>query len=465
MKRFLSMLLVFCLALSLAACADGAQKPPQEPAPADPPVSILPAASENVANVTVPDPVEAPKAQFLTAEAEYPVTAQFADGDEAWWNELYERRQQYTLDSGALDGFLSAALPELLTGADEDGNVVCSPLNVYMALAMAAEISRGDSQAQLLALLDADSLETLEERADTLWNACYRDDGVVTSILASSLWMRDDVPCLKGTVKNLRDLFHASSFRGDMSDPLYTEAMRGWLNEQTGGRLADAVENVSLDPETMVELLTTVYFRAKWLNRFDAAATAPETFHAPDGDIECNFLHAEFADFWVYRGERFTAVQQSFENAGDMWFLLPDEGVTPEELLADADAIAFLASDAAEQTEWYYGKLALPKLDVTSELELSDTLKALGVTDLFDPSRADISALYEDVAGVALSKVQHAARLTMDEEGVTATAFTAMGYGAGAPEHEMDFTLDRPFLFKLTAENGLPLFAGVVNHP
>ena len=33
------------------------------------------------------------------------------------------------------------------------------------------------------------------------------------------------------------------------------------------------------------------------------------------------------------------------------------------------------------------------------------------------------------------------------------------------PEDEMDFTLDRPFLFVITNAGGLPLFAGIVNHP
>ncbi len=29
----------------------------------------------------------------------------------------------------------------------------------------------------------------------------------------------------------------------------------------------------------------------------------------------------------------------------------------------------------------------------------------------------------------------------------------------------MDFVLDRPFLFAITAEDGLPLFVGLVNRP
>lgn len=465
MKRWLTLFLSLSLALSLAACAEKA------PAPAanEPAQNSAPVETPQQTEAPAQSPAEAqPEAepQFLVARAEYPAMAQYdAENYEPWYNERMERQEKYSLAPGATDGFLTAALPRLLSGAGGD-NRVCSPLNVYMALAMAAETAGGESRAQLLALLDADSIETLESRADKLWNTNYRDDGTVVSVLASSLWMRDDAPCLKGTVQTLRDVCHASSYRGDMGDARYTQALRDWLNEQTGGQLQDAVEGVSLDPETMLELVTTIYYRAKWLEPFDAANTAPGTFHAPGGDVECDFLHEDWANFWVFRGERFTAVQRSFENAGDMWFLLPDEGVTPEELLSDADAVAFLCSGGnIDQATWYYGKLALPKLDVTSDLELSDALRALGVTDVFDPARADFSPLFENTGGVALSGVQHAARLVMDEEGVTATAFTAMGYGAGGPELEMDFILDRPFLFKLAGEDNTPLFVGVVNQP
>lgn len=458
MKRFFALLLLLSLALSLASCAERA--PAQEsPAPSA-------AQNEPAAQPTADEPQPSDgEPVFLVAEPEYPVMVQYSEENWSEWRDQRQtRREQYAFDPGALDGFLSAALPRLLSGAD-GGNLACSPLNIYLALAMAAEISGGESRAQLLRLLDADSLETLESRVDTLWNANYRDDGMVKSILASSLWMRDDTPCLPGTVQMLCDVFRASSYRGDMSDPRYTQALRDWLNTQTGGQLADAAENVSLDPNTMLELLTTVYFRAKWIDQFDASDTAPAVFHAPDGDIECDFMNMEYGDFFACRGERFLAVQQSLDGSGGMWFLLPDEGVTPEELLSDPGAIAFLCSGGTEHAEWYYGKVSLPKLDVASNLELSDILKALGVTDVFDPARADLSALFEDAQGVALTEVQHAARVTMDEEGVTATAFTAMGLGAGGPALEMDFTLDRPFLFKISSEDNAPLFVGVVNHP
>ena len=408
---------------------------------------------------------DGPYARFVAYEAEYPEQVQYdPDNYAPWWEQRAERAERYQSDPAALDDFLTAMLPALL--ADTEGeNRVCSPLNLYMALAEAAELSDGMSSVQLRDLLGAYSMGTLRARADVLWNANYRDDGTATSILASSLWMRDDFDYNDETLRKLRDNYHASSYYGDMSDPQYTEALRDWLNRQTGGQLSDAVENVALDANTVLELLTTVYFRAKWAERFDPANTAPAVFHAPDGDVECDFMNEAFADFWAYRGKRFIAAQYSFVTSGSMWFLLPDEGVTPEELLSDEEALAFLISGGTEQSEWYFGKLALPKLDVTSDLDLSDALKRLGVTDVFDPSAADFSPLFGGTEGIALSTIRHTARLVMDEEGVTATAFTEMGMGAGGPQEEMDFILDRPFLFKIAASGDTPLFVGIVNQP
>ena len=73
----------------------------------------------------------------------------------------------------------------------------------------------------------------------------------------------------------------------------------------------------------------------------------------------------------------------------------------------------------------------------------------------------------DDVDSIYVSKAQHDVRVTVDEDGVEAAAFTVMAMsGAGAPAdevEEIDFTVDRPFLFAIMSDDNLPLFAGVVN--
>ena len=99
-----------------------------------------------------------------------------------------------------------------------------------------------------------------------------------------------------------------------------------------------------------------------------------------------------------------------------------------------------------------------------SDLDLTGSLRALGITDVFDPDEADFSPLTDSAQGIFLSQSRHAARVAVDEEGVTAAAYTVMMMAGAAmpPEEEVDFVLDRPFVFAVTGADGLPLFVGIV---
>jgi serine protease inhibitor len=93
----------------------------------------------------------------------------------------------------------------------------------------------------------------------------------------------------------------------------------------------------------------------------------------------------------------------------------------------------------------------------------------LGITDVFSDTTANFSGLVSGIeAKPYVTDVEHAARVTIDEDGVTAAAYTLiLVAGAAAPDpdqKEIDFTLDRPFLFVIESDN-MPLFAGVVNDP
>ena len=54
----------------------------------------------------------------------------------------------------------------------------------------------------------------------------------------------------------------------------------------------------------------------------------------------------------------------------------------------------------------------------------------------------------------------------VDENGVTGAAYTeiALAEGAAEPEEEIDFIVDRPFLFMVTGRDGSVLFAGIVKN-
>ena len=151
---------------------------------------------------------------------------------------------------------------------------------------------------------------------------------------------------------------------------------------------------------------------------------------------------------------------------GAVTFVLPSEGIAPEELAARPGFWAGLDRSAEHGEELLHGKIqwSVPKFDADSRLNLMDTLADLGITQVTDPDKADLSAISSLPAYV--SNVEQLGRIKVDEEGVEAAAVTVITMDATAAPMEPDqvcvMDLDRPFLFAIYHE-GIPLFTGIVN--
>ena len=425
--------------------------------------------------------------EYMAAEAvypqmaAYPVEADYTDEKTGEWDwEAYQaawdawdasRRAQLDQPEGYGDGLASffAQSAEKFLGDAQGKNRVYSPLNLYMALAMLAEITEGQSRQQVLDLLGAENLEALREKAGALWNAHYCDDGATTSILANSLWLDQEISYEPAAVDALAQYYYASSFQGEMGSDAFTQALRDWLNQQTGGLLQEQAAGLKFTPETLLALASTIYFKAGWEQAFGEENTREGIFYSPEGEVTCDFLHQSEGQRY-YWGDHFSAVSKAFSNqSGCMWFLLPEEGTSPEELLADPQVQSFLFSGE----EWKNGQdkmvhLAVPSFDVSSDLDLISGLKELGVQDVFDGNVSDFSPILGSFQGAAVRQASHAARVTIDEKGCEAAAYTVLMVTETAaipPEEEVDFVLDRPFLFAIAGPDRLPLFVGVVNQP
>ncbi|MBO4854506.1 MAG: hypothetical protein J5482_05160 [Oscillospiraceae bacterium] len=432
--------------------------------PAGNPASPLNPASYAISQAIYPETAPHPTDEDWSKDSDAASAAM-----EAWWNETEVRQANQNVYRGALDNFLRRTVPTFLAGEKED-NRVYSPLNVYLALSMLAEITDGESRAQILDLLGAPDIEAARQRAHALWLAHHRDDGMVTSVLAASLWLRDDLAFIPETLDTLAKNYYASSYRGVMGSEELDAAMQSWLNEQTGGLLEQQASGIRLDPKTVIALATTIYFRAGWMDDFSEHATAPDVFHAAGGDVTCDYLRRENFQSTVYGGNGFTALSLPLANGGAaMWIVLPDEGAAPEELVQSGAAMEFLLADRESWQEQgvYLVRLSLPKFDVSSDTDLIDGLRALGVTDVLDEDLSDFSPLTRQADRLFLSQAQHAARVAIDEKGVTAAAFTVLAVARTAlpTGEEYDFTVDRPFFFAITDDDGLPTFTGVVNCP
>ena len=489
MKRVITSIFIVALILSLMGCGNtnvtlgndtsdsqteeengettaDAQTPDESPAlDSDVQGGLTEEDSLAVSNAVYPQTVPYPdEAQYVNSDGGIDDT--YWEAYEAWNDDYRSRRDLLEDYGGELDSFFTESIRQVL--ADPQGqNKICSPVNVYMALGMLAEVTDAESREQVLTLLGTDNVENLRTQANMIWNANYMNDGINTSVLASSLWLNEDVNFVQPTLDTLAQNYYASTYQGVMGSDELNHALQSWLDEQTGGLLGEEASNVSLEPNTVMALATTINFHAKWSSEFHEEATQRSVFHGADGDIDCDFMHEDQTSY--YWGEKFSAVSKHLENDSDMWFILPDEDVSADELLQDEQVMKFILSDKYEweNNEYVTVHLSVPKFDVSSDMDLISDLKALGVTDVFDPAISDFTPMTLDVGEICLSQAKHAVRVKIDEEGCTAASYTVMAAVAAGlpPEEEMDFVLDRPFIFVITGMGEMPLFIGVVNQP
>lgn len=381
-----------------------------------------------------------------------------------WWADVREQ-MSVQVDSGSITDFAFSLMKESLS--DTDGkNKVISPLNIYMALSVLAETVDGESRDQLLGLLGVTSIEECRSKANKIWNKNYRDDGYRKSILANSLWLNDSIMYKKSAVTNIVENYYASVYSGTMGSSAFDKKLNNWIKEQTDGIISPSV---SMPSDTVMAIASTLLYQTKWDDEFSPTATKNGTFHAPSGDKTARFMYM-VRDKEYYWGEKFSAINLGLAIGGDMWFILPDEGVDVNTVFSDKEVKELLFTKSFseyEKKKFLEVHITIPKFDIKTESEMKDDIINLGVTNIFDSKKADFSPFATNPEGIFIDKINHGVRIKMDEEGVSAASYVVIeGAGSAAPpDDEVYFTLDRPFAFVITLDNSTPLFAGIVNDP
>lgn len=393
------------------------------------------------------------------------------------WSEKYSqwytvRRELHNAPTGYASNLVSfwmQSIPVYLCDNGEE-NVIFSPISLYMSLAMLAQTTGGTSQQEILDLLCADSMEHLAQQARMVFENQYENDGVHTNILANSLWLDNNYTFKIDTIASLANSFYASVYQGALESPEMNIALKNWLSQQTGGLLDDSIANLeSMDILTAMAIASTINYRCKWASTFSTADNTPGIFYSTNGDQTVTYMNQTLYSGSYYWGKDYCATYLRLDDGSIMWFILPDEDTTAEALLQDGYALKMiLGNHSFLQKQSMIVNFSVPKFDISANLDLINGLQTMGVQDVFDIESADFSGICPEDQDLYLNRAQQGVRVTIDEEGLTGTAYTSLTFEYGsAPQEkkEVDFVLDRPFLFLVESSDGLPLFTGIVNQP
>ncbi len=354
----------------------------------------------------------------------------------------------------------------VLSKADKNINSLYSPISLYMALSMVAETANGDTQREILQVLNMDNIDMVRSETGKLFRRLYYHNEIGKLSLGNSLWLNKNVKFNDKLLDLLAKEYYASSFSIDYNDKESPKEISQWVSKQTGEKLGNNSDDFYLNSDGIMTLINTVYFYDEWMDRFDVRDTKKDEFYLIDGStVRSDFMNMTCGNHSYVDAEGYTVSYLNLKNDSKMVFILPDEGVSPYDIASDPElleeALSLLAQD-----KWDMGKVIfkIPKFKFSSSLNLEDNCKTLGMENAFK-STADFTNL-SNTKPLFISDVKQNSIISIDEKGVETTAYTQIDYeGAAQSDGRAEMILNRPFIFAITGVDGSPLFIGIINNP
>lgn len=343
-------------------------------------------------------------------------------------------------------------------------SVLLSPVSILNALGMVANGASGTTLKQIETATGM-SLHQLNDFLYTYRMSLPADSKTCKAALANSAWLRDTFRVEDAFLRSCVNYYSAEVYRSAFDGGLVTDLNR-WVSKKTDGMISDLLEKEP-GAQTMLYLVNAACFDAKWETPYTKENVRTDgIFTAASGKRQT----ADYLDSHetIYlSGNNVSGFLKPYDGGKYAFVaLVPDEGVTL------ADYLRTLTGEHLYQliTDHHYANVqaSIPKFTARSELELEESLRAAGISDLFDVSAADLRGLGSAPSGNTLyvNSVLHKTYLELDENGTKAAAATSLDVNGGAAPPSEDVktvTLDRPFLYMVVDTHAcVPLFMGTV---
>lgn len=358
-------------------------------------------------------------------------------------------------------------------------NLICSPLSLQYAIAMAANGASGETLQEIIDFLGygEEGIDALNEYSKTLLEQLPAVDLDVTLKVTDALLVNDDFPLLPSFKKTVEESFYAAVDNMDFSDPQQIAArINEWAKRNTNGFIDEVIEPSEISADAVAYIMNALYFKAKWAGdeyspMFREEGTKSENFTLNDGKtikaaMMRNTRYHEYAEMDGYKVLVLPYANRKF----NMYILLPDENnieglIEKLQTSSWTDILANLKQDAEVHVK-------LPKFNIENKHNLNDALNGLGVRKAFEPASAEFNGMFtpKDDYYYWISKVIQKSRISVSEWGTEAGSVTVVemdgATDAGPGPKEVFFYADHPFVFIIGEEtSGTILFEGVVMQP
>lgn len=346
-------------------------------------------------------------------------------------------------------------------------NVFISPSSIAIALSMTYNGAEGETAraiAKTLELEGLDRSEVNQANAD-LRSRLESPDPKVELAIANSLWARREVAFEPAFTQQNRQFYSAEVTNLNFADPQSVRVMNDWVKQNTRGKIDKIVDQ--LTPSDILFIINAIYFKGQWSTPFDKAQTVNKPFYRLNGSQKMQPLMAQTGDYSYFETDDFQAVSLPYGQNRQMTMriFLPK----PSSNLAAFEKMLTIENWQSWLTQFRSrpGSIQIPRFKLEYDLELKNTLSAMGMGIAFEAGRANLSGISNQADRI--SKVKHKTFVEVNEEGTEAAAVTSVGItrtSISKPVPPFQMVVDRPFFFTIyDNRTKTVLFMGAIVDP
>ncbi|XP_067461633.1 hibernation-specific plasma protein HP-55-like [Thunnus thynnus] len=352
---------------------------------------------------------------------------------------------------------------KLAAHAESQGkNIFFSPASLSIALAALSVGARGETHRQLFSGLGFNSSLLTQTVVDQSFRTLLQRANKTSQDISegTAVFVDNHFKPQPEFLDVLKQSYFADGFEVDFTKSTDSaDTINKYVEEKTNGKIDKLVE--SLDPSTVMYLVSYIFHKGKWATPFDPKLTKKGMFTVDESTkvpVQMMNMERQF-DTYYDQAINTSVLHLPFSNSYSMLLLLPDDMATLENDICPSQVTKWLKGKVSRAYDVY-----IPKFSIKTSYSLKDILIEMGMTDMFS-KRADLSGISEE-RELHVSEVVHKAALDVDEAGATVAAATGIEFKFFSSTIYPVLKFNRPFMVLITehtTEN--ILFMGKIINP
>ncbi|MGI6546022.1 MAG: serpin family protein [Fastidiosipilaceae bacterium] len=341
---------------------------------------------------------------------------------------------------------------------DEEGNILVSPLSALFALGMTANGTQGETRAQMEDTFGL-TVDELNQYLYVYMKSLPSEEQYKLS-MANGIWLNDsaDFTANPDFLQTNADRYGAAIHKAPFDDET-KDQINEFVNENTAEMIPSILDDIQ--PDELMYLVNALAFEAEWAKVYEEFNVREGEFTNADGEQKIVDMMYSQEDLYIEDEFATGFIKPYVDDKYAFVALLPNEGISVMDYASSltGENLRTLLDNAEATTI----DTAMPKFKSEYSTLLNDSLRDIGIIDLFDGSKADLSELGTSKTGnLFVNRVIHKTFIEVDELGTKAGAATVVGIAkASLPIITHEVYLNRPFLYMLIdREHNLPLFVG-----